>query len=219
MSAACLHKPLHAQRPSLQSAEPPLFPPHLLEGKMVALSALWVPILVSAVFVLIAYTIIHKLTGWHKSDMADVPDEDTVMATLRGLNVQPGEYRFPYGNTTKEMEAPAFVEKMKTGPVGTMTIRPSGELPFGKMMGQWFAYSLLIAVLAAYITSRTRGPGAPFLEVFRVSATVAFCCYVVALWQSWIWWGKSTRFTLTYSVDGLAYALVTGATFAWLWPK
>jgi hypothetical protein len=24
---------------------------------------------------------------------------------------------------------------------------------------------------------------------------------------------------LTYSVDGLAYALVTGATFGWLWPK
>ncbi|HEX5076825.1 MAG TPA: hypothetical protein VFW03_26695 [Gemmatimonadaceae bacterium] len=53
------------------------------------------------------------------------------------------------------------------------------------MIGQWFAYSLLIAVLAAYVTGRTRGPGAPFLEVFRVSGTVAFCCYVVALWQSW----------------------------------
>ena len=186
---------------------------------MVPLPALWMPILVSAVFVLIALAIIHMMPGWHKSDMAAVPGEDKVMETLRALNVQPGEYRFPYGNTTKEMEAPAFVEKMKTGPVGTMTIRPSGELPFGKMMGQWFAYSLLIAVLAAYITSRTGGPGAPFLEVFRVSATVAFCCYVVALWQSWIWWGKSTRFTLTYSLDGVAYALVTGATFAWLWPK
>ena len=113
-------------------------------------------------------------------------------------------YRFPYGNTTAEMTTPAFVAKMKTGPVGTMTIRPSGELPFGKMMGQWFVYSLLIAVLVAYITGRTRAPGAPFLYVFRVSGAVAFCCYVVAHWQNWIWWGRSTRFTLTYSVDGLA---------------
>jgi hypothetical protein len=186
---------------------------------MVGLSALWIPIVVSAVFVFITLAHIHMLPGWHSADMSAVPGEDTVMETLRRLNIQPGEYRFPYGNTTKEMEAPAFVEKMKAGPVGVMTIRPSGELPFGKMMGQWFVYSLVIAVFAAYIAGRTHPRGAPFLEVFRVSGAVAFCCYVVALWQSWIWWGKSTRLTLTYSVDGLVYALVTAAAFGWLWPK
>jgi hypothetical protein len=186
---------------------------------MVGLFALWIPILVSAVFVFIALAIVHLIPGWHQSDMAAVPGEDRVLETLRGLNVQPGEYRFPYGKTTKEMEAPAFVEKMKRGPVGTMTIRPTGELPFGKMMGQWFVYSLIVAVLVAYITGRTRSAGAPFLEVFRVSSAVTFCCYAVAHWQGWIWWGRSTRFTLTYSVDGLVYALVTGATFGWLWPR
>jgi hypothetical protein len=186
---------------------------------MVGLFALWIPIVVSAVFVFITLAIIHMIPGWHQRDMAAVPAEDNVMDTLRALNVHPGEYRFPYGNTTKEMEAPAFVEKMKAGPVGTMTIRPSGELPFGRMMGQWFLYSLLISVLTAYITGRTHTLGAPFVEVFRVGGAVAFCCYVVALWQNWIWWGKSTRLTLTYSVDGLVYALVTGATFGWLWPR
>ena len=186
---------------------------------MVALSALWMPILVSAVFVFIVTMIVHMIPGWHQADMAAVPGEDRIMEGLRALNLQPGEYRFPYGNTTKEMEAPEFVQKMKTGPVGTMTIRPTGELPFGRIMGQWFVYLLLIAVFAAYLTSRTRGSDARFLEVFRVSGTVAFCCYVVALWQNWIWWGKSTRMTLTYSVDGLLYAVVTGATFGWLWPR
>src|SRR5262245_12267934 len=186
---------------------------------MVGLSAVWMPILVSAVFVFITTMIVHMIPGWHQGDMAAVPGEDKVMETLRGLNLQPGEYRFPYGNTTKEMEAPAFVEKMKAGPVGTMTIRPSGELPFGKIMGLWFLYVLVIAVFAGYLTSRTRAPDAAFLEVFRVSGTVAFCCYAVAHWQNWIWWGKSTRMTVTYSVDGLLYALVTGATFGWLWPR
>ena len=186
---------------------------------MVGLSALWMPILVSAVFVFIALSVIHMIPGWHQGDTSAVPGEDTVMETLRVVNVQPGEYRFPYGKTAKDMETPAFLEKMKTGPVGIMTIRQNGDLPFGKLLGQWFAYSLFIAVLAAYITGHTRAPGAPFLEVFRVSGTVAFCCYVVALWQNWIWWGKSTRFTLTYSVDGVVYALVTGATFGWLWPR
>src|SRR5690349_687927 len=149
---------------------------------MVGLLALWIPILVSAVLVFITLAIVHMIPGWHQRDMAAVPGEDKVMETLRALNVHPGEYRFPYGSTTKEMEAPAFVEKMKAGPVGTMTIRPSGELPFGKMMGGWFVYSLFIGLLVAFITGHTRAAGEPFLEVFCVSAAAAFGCYSVAHW-------------------------------------
>lgn len=186
---------------------------------MVGLSGLWMPILVSAVFVFITLALVHMMPAWHQDDMAAVPAEEKAMDTLRTLNLRPGEYRFPYGRTTAEMTAPAFVEKMKTGPVGTMTIRPNGELEMGKMFGFWFLYSLLIGVLVAYVAGHTHERGAPFMEVFRVSSAVAFCCYSVAHWQNWIWWGRSTRFTLTYSVDGLLYALVTGATFGWLWPK
>jgi hypothetical protein len=111
---------------------------------MVGLSALWMPIVVSAVFVLIALLILHMMPGWHKRDMTAVPGEDKVMETLRALNVQPGDYRFPYGNTVKEMETPAFKEKMKHGPVGNMSIQPIGDINMGKMLGQWFVYSLVI---------------------------------------------------------------------------
>jgi hypothetical protein len=62
---------------------------------MVGLSALWMPIVVSAVFVFIALSIIHGMLGWHKGDMTAVPGEAKVMETLRGLNVQPGDYRSP----------------------------------------------------------------------------------------------------------------------------
>jgi hypothetical protein len=186
---------------------------------MVGLSALWVPIVVSAVFVLIALLILHMMPGWHKRDMTALPGEDKVMETLRGLNVQPGDYRFPYGITVAEMEAPAFVQKMKSGPVGIMSIQPNGEINMGKLLGQWFVYSLVIAVIVAYVTGRTRAQGAPYLEVFRVSGTVTFCCYSVAHWQNWIWWGKSTRFTLTNTIDGLIYALLTAGAFGWLWPR
>ena len=130
---------------------------------MVGLSALWMPIVVSAVFVLIALLIIHGMLRWHQSDMTAVPGEAKVLDTLRGLNVPPGDYRFPYARTTAEMTAPEFTEKMKQGPVGIMSIWPSGEINMGKLLGQWFVYSLLIAVLVAYVTGRTRGPGAPYL--------------------------------------------------------
>jgi hypothetical protein len=186
---------------------------------MVALSALWMPIIVSAVFVFIALMILHMLPGWHKRDMTALPGEDKVMETLRGLNVQPGEYRFPFGVTVAEMEAPAFLEKMKSGPVGIMTIRPTGEMNMGKMMGQWFIYSLVVAVIVAYVTGCTRAPGADYPAVFHVSGAVAFCCYSVAHWQNWIWWGKGTRITMTNTVDGLIFALVTAGTFGWLWPR
>ena len=186
---------------------------------MVGLTALWMPIVVSAVLVLLALFLIHGLLGWHRADMRALPGETGVMDTLHTVNLEPGEYRFPYGTTVAEMEAPAFVAKMKRGPVGTMTIRPSGEMRMGPMLVQWFVYSLIVAVLVAYLTGRTRAPGAPFLEVVRVSGAVAFCCYVVALWQNWIWWGQGTRFTVTYSLDGLLYSLITAATFGWLWPR
>ena len=42
---------------------------------MVGLSALWMPIVVSAVFVFIALSIIHGMLGWHKDDMIAVPGE------------------------------------------------------------------------------------------------------------------------------------------------
>lgn len=186
---------------------------------MVGLTGLWMPIVVSSVFVFIALSIIHGALGWHKGDMNAVPGEAQVMDTLRNMKVSPGDYRFPFSNSTKEMTSPEFEAKMKQGPVGMMSIRPNGEINMGKLMGQWCIYSLFIAVLAAYITGRTHGPGAPYLEVFRVSGAVAFGCYVVALWHNWIWWGQGTRFTLTNSLDGIIYALVTAGTFGWLWPR
>ena len=186
---------------------------------MVEITALWIPIVVSAVFVMITLVIVHMLPGWHKTDMAAIRGEDRVLETLRGANLTPGEYRFPFGATTEEMTSPAFVEKMKAGPVGTMTIRPNGELAMGKMMGLWFVYSLVIGAIVACVTGSVHARGALLRDVFVLSSIIAFCCYVMAHWQNWIWWGRSTRYTLTYSVDGLVYALVTGATFGWLWHR
>jgi hypothetical protein len=54
---------------------------------MVGLSALWMPIVVSAVFVLIALLILHMMPGWHKRDMLADPAEDKVMETLRCYSV------------------------------------------------------------------------------------------------------------------------------------
>ena len=92
---------------------------------MVALTALWVPILLSAVIVFVASSIIHMVLPYHRSDYKKLPDEDKVTAALRSAGVTRGMYVFPYC-THKEMKSPEVVEKFKRGPVGLLTVFPSG---------------------------------------------------------------------------------------------
>jgi hypothetical protein len=33
-----------------------------------------------------------------------------------------------------------------------------------------------------------------------------------------IWWGHPWGSTIKHFIDGVIYALITAATFAWLWP-
>jgi hypothetical protein len=57
------------------------------------------------------------------------------------------------------------------------------------------------------------------MTVFRVVSTVAFMAYALALPQHSIWYRRSWATTMKSVFDGLIYGLVTGAAFAWLWPK
>jgi hypothetical protein len=57
---------------------------------MVGLSALWVPIVVSAVFALIALWIIHGRLGWHKGDVTALPGEAKVMECCAARTYSPG---------------------------------------------------------------------------------------------------------------------------------
>ena len=50
---------------------------------MVLLAALWLPILLSAIIVFIASSIMHTVLPYHRSDYRKLPDEDTVVAALR----------------------------------------------------------------------------------------------------------------------------------------
>ncbi len=69
---------------------------------MVSLTALWLPILLSAVIVFIASSIIHMVLPYHRSDYRQLPDEDKLLATLRAAGLKPGLYHFPFC-TRKDM--------------------------------------------------------------------------------------------------------------------
>ena len=71
----------------------------------------------------------------------------------------------------------------------------------------------------AYVTGRTVGAGAPFLAVFRVAGTVASMAYASAIVPSAIWWKRPWNVTWKEVADGIAYGLLTGAAFGWLFPR
>ena len=50
---------------------------------MVSALSLWLPVLLSAVFVFIASSIIHMVLKYHGNDYKAVPSEDAVMDALR----------------------------------------------------------------------------------------------------------------------------------------
>lgn len=185
---------------------------------MIPLSELWLPILISAVLVFLASSLIHMLLTYHRSDFGPLPDEERAMEVLGALNIPPGEYAVPYAATPKEMGEPAYTDRMERGPVAFLNVRPSGMEGMGKYLAQWFVYCLIVGIFAAYIAGRALGPGAEYLEVFRFAGTTAFAAYALALWQESIWYKRAWSTTFKNTFDGLIYALLTGGVFGWLWP-
>ncbi len=183
---------------------------------MVALSALWLAILLSAVIVFVASSIMHMLLPYHRSDYHQLPEEDKVRAALRGL--PQGLYIFPFTNH-KDMKSPAMVEKYKEGPVGMMSVAPNGPPAMPRFLGQWFAYCLLISFFTAYLTGHTVPSGVNYLAVFRVAGTAAFMAYGFGSISNAIWKGQPWAMTIKEVFDGLVYGLLTAGTFGWLWPR
>jgi len=186
---------------------------------MVSIMSLWLPILLSAVFVFVASSIIHMLLPYHKSNVKKVPDENGVSNALRPFNIPPGDYMLPMCGNTKEMSSPEFTEKLKQGPVLTMTVLPNGPFSMGSSLVQWFIYSLIVGVFAAYIAGRALEPGAAYLNVFQFAGCTAFIGYALALLHDSIWYKRAWSTTFKFIFDGLIYGLLTGGTFGWLWPS
>jgi hypothetical protein len=184
---------------------------------MVSLAALWLPILLSAIIVFVASSIMHMLLPYHRTDYQPLPDEEKLLASLRSAGLKRGLYIFPFC-THKEMKSPAFVEKQKQGPVGMMTIFPSGPPVMPKFLAMWFIYCLIIGSFVACITGRTIAPGARYLFVFHIAGIAAFLGYGAGHLVNSIWAGQPWSVTIKHVIDGLIYALLTAGTFGWLWP-
>jgi len=180
---------------------------------------LWLPILLSAVIVFIASSILHMVLKFHKNDYKKLANEDGILEAIRKGNLEPGMYMFPCHTDPSAMKSPEFIEKCKRGPIGTLTVMRPGMINMGKYLAQWFGFCLLVGIFVAYLTSRTIQAGSDYLMVFRVAGTVSFLAYGFGNILDSIWRAQPCGVTIRHLIDALIYALLTGGVFGWLWVR
>ncbi len=186
---------------------------------MVTLGALWLPILLSAVFVFILSALVHMVLKYHASDYKKLANEDAVRTAIRSSNSEPGQYFIPYCASPKDANTPEMQQKFKEGPVGMITLKQPGPMTMGPNLAQWFVFTVIVSVLVAYAVCHMLAPGVPFRHVFRIVGSVAILAYAIGHVPAAIWMGKPWSVALKEVFDGVLYGLVTAATFAWLWPR
>lgn len=185
---------------------------------MVALASLWLPIVVSTIFVFIASNLIWMVLQLHKNDWAKLPDEEAFAKVVNDQSPAPGEYTFPYAAGSADWKSDEWKEKFKRGPVGFLTLRPAGEMAMGKNMVLWIVYIIIIEIFVAYLAGHTLAAGTHYLQVFRVAGTAAILGFAGAVAPEAIWMGRGWGSVAKFIVDGIVYGLLTAGTFGWLWP-
>lgn len=187
---------------------------------MVVYGSLWLPILLSAVFVFIASAILHMVLPYHHSDYKQLPGQEDVMAALRAANPKRGMYMFPFCNP-KERNTPEAKDKFNKGPVGTLTIVPNGMPAMPKLLLLWFIYTLIVSAWVGCLAAHTAVAGASMPvrhHVIHIVGSTAFLAYGISQLVNGIWRGFPWGVVAKEILDGIVYAIITAAVFAWLWP-
>lgn len=180
--------------------------------------SLWLPVLVSAAAVWMASAIVWMALPHHKSDFSKLPSEEGVSEALKKLALTPGQYLLPFMGDMSKMKDPAFIKRMEEGPIAMITSRPNGVPGMAKNLVLYFGYCVLVSFTTAYVARHTLNFGAEKMHAFQLTGTVAICSYALATIPESIWMWRPWPATLKHVADAIAYGLITGAIFAWLWP-
>lgn len=180
--------------------------------------SLWLPVIVSAVVVFVASSILHMVLKYHKNDYKRVPNEEGVRAAIAKGDPAPGIYFTPYCSDMKLMKDPAIQKQFETGPVTMLTVMPKGLPAMPKHLALWFGFTIAVSFVTAYVARHTLMPGADAMIVMRITGTVAFASYALPNLVDSIWKGQPWRNTMLHVLDGLVYTLVTAVMFRLLWP-
>ncbi len=198
------------------------------------LTHLWLPILLSGVGVWLASAIAWMAVGHHKKDRDAIPGgkEQEFMDAVTRLGVGPGNYGFPdfcqldASDLPREERRKAQKALYDRRPMGTL--RVWGEMNMGVNMLLTFLFYLVTSAAIAYLgwaalpharAAEGGVGGATFGKVFQVLGTAGILAYCFASFPGDVWFQKKRRAMAMDWLDGIVFGLITGAVFAWLWPR
>ena len=180
---------------------------------------LWMPVLVTAVGVFVASSLIHMVFKWHNSDYKKLANEDEVMAALRAGSAGRGLYVMPHCMDMKQMQDEAMQKKYRDGPVGFITlVRCVGTPNMAPQLIKWFVYTLAVAAIAGHIAVHTYGLNADPHRAAHLVGLISFLTYAGGSVQAGIWMGKPWISVVKELLDSFIYGTVSALIFMWLWP-
>ena len=159
----------------------------------------------------------------HKNDWIGLPpaEEDAFSDFVRRSGIKPGNYLFPDFRGREALKSEKVEKALKEGPVGHLSVWKTPLTMGDKMVGAFIVY-LVVSTLIAYLTRVALPPlpgAAPFAKVFQVATTAGILAYCFSFIPSALWWGSYKRTIVANVIDGIIYGAITGAIFAWRWPR
>lgn len=179
---------------------------------------LWLPILVTAVGVFVASSLVHMVFKWHNSDYRKLANEDEVMAAFRNGSPAPGHYVMPHCLDMKQMQDEAMQKKYRDGPIGFITLVRNGPPNIAPQLIKWFVFTIVIAAIAGYTALHAYGLDADPNRAGCLVGIVSLLAYAGGSVSAGIWMGKPWISVAKEVLDALIYATVSALAFMWLWP-
>lgn len=183
-----------------------------------SLLSFWLPILLSAVFVFIASSVINMvLKFWHGPDYRGFSNEDEVASAIRKGNPAPGVYAIPFCDPST-LKDPTVQAKFQQGPIAKVNVSPNGMVNLGQFLGFWFLFCLVVSIACAGLAAHALPATANTHLIWHTVGLAALLGYSFGEGTNSIWRAQPWIVSIKYAIDGLVYAIITAATFAWLWP-
>jgi hypothetical protein len=184
----------------------------------VTLPMLWLPIVLSAVFVMLGSTVVWMVLKYENAEWKSIPNEDHFLDAVRKLNIPaPGQYVFPH--MMGSADPSAAMKKAETGPTGVLLLRKPMKWSMAPMLVKAFIFFLVVSFFTAYVASHSLARGTEYLRVFQVVGATAFMGYGLGIWSDTIWFARTRSSAIRVGISALIYACLTAGTFGWLWPR
>lgn len=169
-------------------------------------------VVASAVALFFASFLSWMVLQLHKQDWRKLEKEDEFMVAAGKCDIPVGSYVFPWCSHA-DMQSEEFKKKYDAGPRGVMTILPKTNM--GQNLGLTFVYFLAVSAGLACLASLAFPPGESFISVFRFVFIAGFMTFLAGMVQHAIWFRPRI---VGHVIESVAYAAITAAIFASLWP-